>query len=94
MNEPDPLPPIPSNFGLRYVLWWLWCNAIQLASLLQGAFASILLVIEPMDPNVKPPVPRWVVLMVLLGNAILTGMIARTKRNNPPPPPPVKVVTP
>ncbi len=84
MNSPDP---IPRDFGWRYILWMIWSNAITILAALQGIFVSVLLVSD--DPT-NPMLPHYVVRWIVLGNAVLTGVVAQLKRNSPPGPPPVK----
>jgi hypothetical protein len=58
---PDETPPVPTNFGWRYVLWaswwnfwhglrivlWFaWRNAITILMLVQAAFGSVLLIAD------------------------------------------------
>ena len=76
------IPPLPPDFGLRYVLWFIWCNAITGLMIVQAIFASITL-----DPTL---VPHNIFHYILLGNACLCAIIAQVKRNNPPPPPPLQ----
>ena len=87
MNSPDP---IPRDFGWRYILWMIWSNAITILAALQGIFASVLLVSD--DPT-NPMLPHTWVRWIVLGNAILTGVIAQVKRNSPPSPPPTQKVS-
>ena len=82
---------MPRDFGWRYIGWLAWTNAITILSVIQGAFASALLVVDA-DPA-HPMVPIKVVQIIVIGNAVLTGIVAQIKRNNPPPPPPMKVST-
>jgi len=82
------LPPMPRDFGWRYIGWLAWSNSITILSALQGIFASVLLVAE--DPQ-HPLLSHDAFRLVILGNAILTGLVAQIKRNNPPGPPPTKV---
>jgi hypothetical protein len=79
---------MPRDFGLRYIAWFLWSHAITGLSILQAVFASVLLAADG-DPN-HPLLPHEAVRWIVLGNAILTGVIAAVKRNNPPGPPPTK----
>lgn len=74
--------PMPRDFGWRYILWALWSNAITALSILQGSFAAVLLAVDdPSNPALSHNAVRWIVL----GNAVLTGVLAQIKRNNPPP---------
>jgi hypothetical protein len=79
--------PIPAYFSWRYILWALWSNAITALSILQGAFASILLIAD--DPA-NPVLSHNTVRVIILANAVLTGTVAQIKRNNPPSAPPTK----
>jgi hypothetical protein len=73
----DGMPPIPSNFGVRYVMWFLWCNAITALMITQAAFATLTL-----DPTLIPHnLTHW----MLVGNAVLCAALAQIKRNTPPP---------
>lgn len=82
MNSPDP---VPAYFTLRWVLWFLWSNAITGLMIAQGIFSALAL-----DPSlVSHATFHW----ILIGNAVLTGVIAQVKRNTPPGPPPTKVPT-
>jgi len=87
MSSPDP---VPSYFGPRYLAWLLWSNAITVLSVLQGVFASVLLVSDPSGHDPDPLIPHNVSRFIILGNAVLTGIIAQLKRNNPPGPPPTR----
>lgn len=88
MSTPDPTPPMPPDFGIRYVLWFIWCNSITLLQVIQTATATLLVASDPDAPN--PLIPHTVLKVVVLSNAVLTGIIAQVKRNNPPGPPPTK----
>jgi hypothetical protein len=69
--------PVPSYFGVRYVLWFLWSNAITMLMLVQGAFTALTL-----DPTlVSHTTFHW----LLIGNAVICAALAQIKRNNPPP---------
>jgi hypothetical protein len=87
MNNPDP---VPRDFGWRYIAWMAWCNAITILAVLQGALASVLLAVD--DSAKNPLLTHNEFRLVILGNAVLTGLIAQVKRNKPPGPPPVKQV--
>ncbi len=82
MNQPDPVPPVPSNFGPRYVAWWLWCNAITILQSAQGVFAGLALASDMFSHNT--------VRVYMVTNAVLSIIIAQVKKNNPPSPPPTK----
>jgi hypothetical protein len=78
----SPIPPMPSNFSFRYVMWYLWCNAITILMIAQSAFSALTL-----DPTlVSHNTFHW----ILIGNSVLTATIAIAKKNNPPGPPPTK----
>ena len=86
MNQPDP---VPSNFGFRYVAWFIWLNSITALAILQGALASVMLLAD--DSSTNPLLSHTTWRMIVLANAILTGIIAQVKKNNPPSaPPPTK----
>lgn len=84
MNDPDPM---PRDFGLRWIMWMAWSNAVTILAILQGIFASLLLVGD--DPN-NPLFSHNAFRYIMLGNAILTGLVAQLKKNHPPPPPPTQ----
>jgi len=90
-------PPVPPNFGLRYiwwVSWWnfcrglrvtlvfIWAHAITILSILSSIFAAITL-----DPTV---VAHDVFHYILIGQMILIAILAQIKRSPTPPPPPSK----
>jgi len=79
MSSPDP---VPHYFSFRYVVWFLWSNAITGLAILQGVLAGLMLDQELFSHQTF----RYIVL----GNAILTATVAQVKRNNPPSPPPMK----
>lgn len=82
MNNPDPFPPMPRDFGWRYILWLIWCNALSILGTAQAILAMVAL-----DPTlVAAKTYHW----VTLGNAILVVVIAQWKKNAPPGPPPLK----
>ena len=79
MND---IPPVPANFGLRYIGWAIWTNLITILAVLQGIMAALML-----DQDIfSHETFRYVVL----ANAVLTGAVAQIKRSNPPGPPPTK----
>jgi len=82
MNQPDPLPPMPPNFGWRYILWFIWCNAITGLMLVQVVVTTVTL-----DPTL---VSHDTFHYLLIANAVICAVIAQIKRNNPPSPPPTK----
>lgn len=82
MSTPDP---VPAYFSCRYVGWFLWSNAITGLMIVQGVFAALTL-----DPTL---IPHDVFHWLLIGNAVLTGVIAQVKANRSPGPPPTKAVT-
>ena len=88
----DPTPQMPSNFGFRYIGWFLWCNLITILAAAQGIFAAVLLAAGD-DSSKDPLLPHTWVRWIVLGNAILTGVIAQVKRNSPPSPPPTQKVS-
>lgn len=79
--------PVPAYFSWRYVLWFLWSNAITILSIAQGGLAALML--ADGDPN-NPMIPHTVYRWIVLANAFLTGLCAVAKKNNPPGPPPTK----
>lgn len=81
-DEPDP--PMPRDFGVRYILWMAWCNAITILSVLQGIFATLALAGDMFSHNT--------VRIYMVANAILSAVVAQIKRNKPPGPPPTKPV--
>ena len=74
---------MPRDFGIRYAFWFLWCNAITALAILQGIFAAVLLAAED-SPDRDPLLPHQAVRWIVLGNAVLTGIIAQVKRQMPP----------
>jgi hypothetical protein len=69
--------PVPSYFGFRYVLWWLWSHAITVLMLVQGGVSALTL-----DPTlVSHTVFHW----LLIGNAVLVAALAQIRRDTPPP---------
>ena len=78
----DPIPPMPLNFGLRYVLWIAWSNALTILMTLQAVFTMVTL-----DPTL---VDHAVAHYCLVASCVLGIVIAQLKRNNPPGPPPTK----
>jgi hypothetical protein len=76
----DDLPPIPSNFGFKYILWYLWLNSITILMIVQAVFTALTL-----DPDI---VSHNTFHYILIGNAVATAIVAQVKKNNPPSPPP------
>jgi hypothetical protein len=76
---------IPRDFGWRYILWMCWSNIITIMASAQGIVAMLMLDQEIFSHTTF----RYIVL----GNAILTAVVAQIKRNNPPSPPPTKDMT-
>jgi hypothetical protein len=87
MNDPNPLPPIPANFGLRYIAWWIWCHMIFLLSIVQGGLSAAMLVADspkdPANPAAGTLFPHIWVVGFMLGNAILTAILSRVERKMP-----------
>lgn len=79
MSTPEPM---PRDFGLRWILWWGWCNAISILTTFQAVLAAVTL-----DPSL---LPHDLVHYAMIANCVLTIVIAQTKKNSPPPPPPVQ----
>ena len=68
-----PLPPIPANFGIKYIAWVIWANAVTVLMLMQGVFAALTL-----DPTlVSHDTFHW----LLIANAVLCAILAQIKRN-------------
>lgn len=68
-------PPIPANFGVKYVLWFLWCHAITVLMIVQAVLSAITL-----DPTlVSHEIFHW----ILIGNAVLCAVLAQINRKNP-----------
>jgi hypothetical protein len=97
MNEEQEPPPIPTNFGFRYVLWvawwnlyrgtgltltFIWANAITILSIVSAIFAAMTL-----DPTI---VDHETFHYILIGQMVLTAILAQIKRQPSPPPPPSK----
>jgi len=74
----ESIPPIPTNFGPRYIAWWMWCNAISLLASIQAVFAGITL-----DPTL---VDHQTFHVISICNLALIIVIAQVKKSNPPPP--------
>ena len=74
--------PVPAYFGLRFVAWFIWSNAITGLMVLQAGLTAITL-----DPSL---VSHTTFHYLLIGNSVLCAIIAQVKRNNPPSPPPTK----
>ena len=69
---------IPANFGVKYILWAIWSNAITILMIAQTIFTTITL-----DPTlVSHNAAHW----ILICNAIAAAVLAQIKRNNPPTP--------
>jgi len=84
---------IPKDFGWRYVLWntWLglfgvgrffWSNAITILMIVQGAFASVLLIADSPtgDHDPTPLIAHTTVRLIIVANSILCAVIAQFKR--------------
>ncbi len=69
--------PVPTYFGFRFVMWWLWSNAITGLMILQAAFTALTL-----DPTL---VPHETFHWILLGNSVLCAIVAQVKLTNPTP---------
>lgn len=68
-------PPMPSNFGFKYAMWFLWCNAITVLMMVQAAFTALTL-----DPTlISHNAFHW----ILIVNAVLCATLAQIKRTNP-----------
>lgn len=78
----DDTPSIPSNFGFRYIAWWVWCHMILLLSLSQTALASVMLLEDP-DAS-KPMIPHNIFRWLVFGNAIACAILAKIERKMPP----------
>lgn len=86
------IPPMPRDFGFRYIAWVMWCNAITGLQVIQTVTATVLLASDPTDPH--PLIPHMVLKSIVLANAVLSAVIAVVKRNFPPGPPPTKAPQP
>lgn len=73
---------IPRDFGWRYILWQIWCNALTLVGIAQATFASLALMSDMFSHDTI----RW----YMVASAVLSIVIAQIKKSNPPPPPPLK----
>ena len=80
MNSPDP---VPSYFGLRYIVWLIWTNLVTIIAIVQGTFAVLALSSEDMFSHTTV---RW----FMVASAVLSAVIAQIKKNVPPSPPPTK----
>jgi hypothetical protein len=80
-------PPIPKDFGFRYIAWYAWANAITILMILQAIFAALLLIADnPADPEhplTGPLIPHTVSRGIILANAILCAVLAQIKRSPP-----------
>ena len=81
MNDPHPVPPMPRDFGWRYILWVTWCNALSILGTAQAILAMLAL-----DPTL---VSAKSYHYITLANAILVVVVAQWKKNAPPGPPPL-----
>ena len=69
--------PVPAYFSVRYVLWFMWSNAITLLMTLQTIVSALTL-----DQSLFPDkVLHW----MLIANAALVATLANIRRNGPPP---------
>ncbi len=66
---------VPSYFGWRFVLFFLWSHAITVLMIVQAAFSTLTL-----DPTL---VPHDVFHWLLIVNAMMCAVLAQVKR--PPP---------
>ena len=80
--SPNDLPPIPSNWGWRYLTWFIWCNAISILGTLQAVFTAITL-----DPTL---VSHTAFHVISICNLVALVIIAQVKKNYPPSAPPTK----
>jgi hypothetical protein len=70
-------PPMPANFGFKYIMWFLWSNAITILMTVQAGFTALTL-----DPTLIGHVTfHW----ILISNAVIVAALANIKRNSPPP---------
>ena len=70
---------VPADFGVRYIIWYLfWKNAITVLMIVQAAFSSALALIPTM---VNDRVFHW----LLITNAVLCAILAQIKRDGSPP---------
>lgn len=77
-------PPMPRNFGWRWLLWVAWCNAITILSALQAVFTAL-----TSDPD-STLVSHRAFHIISVCNLVLVIVVAQVKKNSPPPPPPTK----
>lgn len=92
MNLPDETPPVPPNFGWRYIVWvswwnfckgfgvslrFIWSHAITILSVMSAIFAAITL-----DPTI---VDHNTFHYILIGQMVLTAVLAQIHRGPPPP---------
>ena len=73
-------PPMPQDFGLRYIGWVLWCNVLTILAALQAIFTAI-----TMDPTIVDP---HTFHYISIANLVLIVVLAQLKKSNPPPPAP------
>ena len=75
----DDIPPIPTNFGIKYIvvniLWWCWCNAVTVLSSIQGILLAFTL-----DPTL---VDRTVLHWILITLTVLNVILAQINRKRP-----------
>ena len=70
---------IPADFGVRYIIWYLfWRNAITVLMIVQAAFSAVLALLPTM---VNDKAFHW----LLITNAVLCAILAQIKRDQPPP---------
>jgi hypothetical protein len=70
----------PADFGLRYILWYVfWKNAITVLMLTQAAFSAVLALVPATSVNDKTF--HW----LLITNAVLCAILAQIKRDGSPP---------
>jgi hypothetical protein len=69
------MPPVPANFSFKYVMWFIWCNAVTILTTIQGVLAAITLDPTTIDHNVY----HWIVI----SNAVLVVVLAQITRNKP-----------
>jgi hypothetical protein len=90
--------PVPTYFGWRYILWFIWSHAITGLMILQAAFAAVLLIadspVDPDNPHSGPLIAHTTVRLIIIGNAILCAAIAQIKQHNPVPDRPIANLSP
>jgi hypothetical protein len=74
-------PPMPKDWGFRYIGWLLYTNALSIVMTVQLIFLQF-----TMDSTLSRPTVHW----LLSGVNVLGIIIAQIKRATGPPPRPLK----